>query len=153
VDEELKTYLRQMEERNVALIAGVGERIAGVGERIAGVEERIAGVEERIASVEKRNTALIAGVEERTAALIAAEVGSLHTDIQNVEKRLSTRFDSIDSRMKLQAGLIQAGARAMARFSEFAENSEERWVELAARVETVEREIADGKHRNGNGKN
>jgi dihydroxyacetone kinase DhaKLM complex PTS-EIIA-like component DhaM len=110
VDEELKTYLRQMEERNVALIAGVGERIAGVGERIAGVEERIAGV------------------EERTAALIAAEVGSLHTDIQNVEKRLSTRFDSIDSRMKLQAGLIQAGARAMARFSEFAENSEERWV-------------------------
>ena len=119
MDEEMKTYLRQMEERNVALIAGVGERIAGVGERIAGVEERIA-------SVEKRNTALIAGVEERTAALIAAEVGSLHTDIQNVEKRLSTRFDSIDSRMKLQAGLIQAGARAMARFSEFAENSEER---------------------------
>jgi hypothetical protein len=37
---------------------------------------------------------------------------------------MDTRLESIDSRLKLQAGLIQSGARAMARFSEFAENSE-----------------------------
>src|SRR5580698_10356834 len=42
---------------------------------------------------------------------------------------VGTRLESIDSRLKLQAGLIQSGARAMARFSACAENSEERWVE------------------------
>ena len=56
------------------------------------------------------------------------------------------RLESIDSRLKLQAGLIQSGARAMARFSAFAENSEDRWVELAARVAALERKLdAPGK--------
>jgi hypothetical protein len=55
------------------------------------------------------------------------------------------RLESIDSRLKLQAGLIQSGARAMARFSAF-EDSEERWVELAARVAALERKLdAPGK--------
>jgi hypothetical protein len=54
---------------------------------------------------------------------------------------VGTRLESIDSRLKLQAGLIQSGARAMARCSEFSENSEERWVELAARVAALERKL------------
>jgi hypothetical protein len=67
---------------------------------------------------------------------------------QRVQHEVGARFDetnarleSIDSRLKLQAGLIQSGARAMARFSGFAENSEERWVALAARVEALERKL------------
>jgi hypothetical protein len=51
---------------------------------------------------------------------------------QHILHEVGTRFDetnarleSIDSRLKLQAGLIQSGARAMSRFSAFAENSEE----------------------------
>ena len=48
---------------------------------------------------------------------------------------------AIDVRLKLQAGLIQSGARAMARFSEFGENSEERWVALVTRVEALERKL------------
>jgi hypothetical protein len=67
---------------------------------------------------------------------------------QHVLHEVGTRFDetnarleSIDSRLKLQAGLIQSGARAMARFSAFAENAEERWVDLAARVEALERKL------------
>ena len=52
---------------------------------------------------------------------IAGEVCALHTQLQQSEARLGARLDSIDSRLKLQAGLIQSGARAMARFSEFAE--------------------------------
>jgi hypothetical protein len=51
----------------------------------------------------------------------------------------NARLDSIDARLKLQAGLIQSGARSMARFSEFAENSEERWVALVARVVALEK--------------
>jgi hypothetical protein len=38
---------------------------------------------------------------------------------------VGTRLETIDSRLKLQAGSIQSGTRAMARFAEFAENSEE----------------------------
>jgi hypothetical protein len=56
------------------------------------------------------------------------------------------RLDSIDARLKLHAGLIQSGARAMARFSIFAENSEERWLALAAQVEALERKL-DGPGR------
>jgi hypothetical protein len=54
---------------------------------------------------------------------------------------VNTRLVSIDTRLKLQAGLIQSGARAMARFSEFAESSEERWVALVGRVEALEQKL------------
>jgi hypothetical protein len=121
VDDDLKTYLREMEDR-------IGGRTASL-----------------IASELRKS-------EERTASLIASEVGVLHTDIQELEKRLGARFDSIDSRLKLQAGLIQSGARAMARFLEFAENSEQRWVSLVARVEALERKVASGDRGNGAGK-
>jgi hypothetical protein len=106
------------------------------------------------------------GMEERTAALIAGEVGALRTQLQQSEGRLGARLDSIDSRLKLQAGLIQSGARVMALVSrsnngqalsgdkviraaspvvgEFAENSEERWVALVGRVEALERKIEGG---------
>jgi hypothetical protein len=84
------------------------------------------------------------GMEDRTAALIAGELGNLHTDLQQAEARLGARLDSIDSRLKLQAGLIQSGARAMARFSEYGETSEERWVALVTRVEALERKLENG---------
>jgi hypothetical protein len=54
---------------------------------------------------------------------------------------VDTKLTSIDARLKLQAGLIQAGARAMARFEGFSEHSEERWVALVARVEALERKL------------
>jgi hypothetical protein len=66
-------------------------------------------------------------MEDRMASLIAGEVGDLHTDIKRLEKRLGEQLDSIDGQLKLQAGLIQSGTRAMARFSAFSETSEERW--------------------------
>jgi hypothetical protein len=57
---------------------------------------------------------------------------------------VDTKLTSIDARLKLQAGLIQAGSRAMARFEAFSENSEERWVSLMARVEALERKLENG---------
>jgi hypothetical protein len=81
------------------------------------------------------------GMEDRTATLIAGEIGSLHGDIRLSEERLGKRLESIDTRLRLQAGLIQSGARAMARFSEFAENSEERWTALVSRVEALEKRL------------
>jgi hypothetical protein len=76
---------------------------------------------------------------ERLAQLIATEVGDIHNDMQEGFDRLGKRLESIDARLKLQAGLIQAGARSMAHFSAFAEESESRWVALITRVEALEK--------------
>jgi len=54
---------------------------------------------------------------------ILNEVGSRFEEVKARFNSMDARFDSVDARLKLQAGLIQSGARAMARFSEFAENS------------------------------
>lgn len=111
MDEDLKAYLQGMEERTAAQMQGMEERTA----------------------------AQMQALEDRTAALIGAEVGGLHTANKKLEDRLVARFNSIDARLKLQAGLIQAGARAMARFSQFSEESEERWVDLLDRIEKLEK--------------
>ena len=67
---------------------------------------------------------------------------------QHILHEMSVRFDevntklsSMDERLKLQAGLIQGGARAMSRFSAFAENAEERWVDLTKRIGALERKL------------
>ena len=122
MDEELKGYLQGMEGRITATL---------------------------IAAMDNRIAAEIRASEERTAALIAAEIGSVHTDMEHRFAHIDARFDSVDARLKLQAGLIQAGARAMARFSKFSESSEERWNELDRQVEAVERKLANGTHGDG----
>jgi hypothetical protein len=78
---------------------------------------------------------------DRTVQAFAGEIGSLHTQIQQTEARVVARIDSLDSRLQLHAGLLQSGARALARFSEYAENSEQRWVALVSRVEALEKKL------------
>jgi len=73
-------------------------------------------------------------MEDRAAALIASEFGSLHTGIQNLEKRLDARFDSIDSRLDGQAALLQSA------------------LERVAIVNALERKAVGGEHGNGAGK-
>ena len=47
---------------------------------------------------------------ERLAALIAAEIGSVHTHIRQTEARLSAKIDDINTRLDMHAGLLQTGA-------------------------------------------
>ena len=143
MDSELRDYLQTMEDRTAVRIAS---EIRASEERTAA---RIATqVAAEIQASEQRTAARIAteirASEERTAALIAAEVGSLHTDIEHRFAHVEARFDSVDARLKLHAGLIQSGARAMARFSSFSERSEERWGELDRQVEAIERKLQNG---------
>jgi len=118
MDEELKTWLEGMETR-------LDQRF----------EARLQDTEARI---EKRFDArLDVRLDEaftRFSQHILNEVGSRFEEVK-------ARFDSVDARLKLQAGLIQSGARAMARFSEFAENSEDRWVSLVGRVAALEKRL------------
>lgn len=80
-------------------------------------------------------------MEGRIVAVIAGEVASIHTDMGHRFDAVNTQLASIDTRLKLQAGLIQSGTRAMARFSEFSENSEQRWTDLALRVLAIEQKL------------
>ncbi len=66
----------------------------------------------------------------------------LLAEIGRRQEENNARFDSIDARLKLQAGLLQSGSRAMARFTEFAETSESRWVDLDRRVRAIEQRIS-----------
>ena len=50
-------------------------------------------------------------MEDRTAALIAGEIGSVHTHIQQTEARLSAKIGDINTRLDMRAGLLQTGAR------------------------------------------
>jgi hypothetical protein len=122
---------------------------AHVASQVQASEDRTAAqIANQLQASEDRTAALIANQlrasEDRTATLIASEVGSLHNDMGLRFARVDLRLESIDTRLKLQAGLIQSGARAMARFSAFAENSEERWVELVGRVEALEPKSGGG---------
>jgi hypothetical protein len=95
-----------------------------------------------LAAMEARIDGGMNRMEERIAALIAGEIGTLHSDMGERFARVDTRLESIDTRLKLQAGLIQAGARAMARFSEFADNSEARWLGYSETLAELGRRVA-----------
>ena len=96
------------------------------------------GMETRL---EQRFDARLDEAFTRFSQHILHEVGSRFDEVNARFDSVDARFDSVDARLKLQAGLIQSGARAMARFSEFSENSEERWVSLAGRVEALEKRL------------
>jgi hypothetical protein len=54
---------------------------------------------------------------------------------------VNKKLESIDARFKIQAGLSQSGGHAMVRFSEFAENSGQRWVAPVERVAAIENKL------------
>jgi hypothetical protein len=122
MDEELKTWLGAMETR-------LDQRLEA---RLKDTEARL---EQRFdARLDARLEARLDEAFTRFSQHILNEVGSRFEEVK-------TRLDSVDARLKLQAGLIQSGARAMVRFSEFAENSEDRWVSLVGRVAALEKRL------------
>jgi len=92
--------------------------------------------------------AAVSGLRQEISSS-AASLNTLMTDLHQSTQReihelrtdFTERFDAIDARLKLQAGLIQSGARALARFSEYSENSESRWLDLSRSVRTIEQKL------------
>jgi hypothetical protein len=118
MDEELKTWLAAMEAR---------------------LDQRF---DARLKDTEAR-------LEQRFDARLDARLDEAFTRFsQHILNEMGSRFDevkaqlnSMDARLKLHAGLIQSGARAMARFSKFGEDSEEPWVSLVGRVAAPEKRL------------
>jgi ABC-type transporter Mla subunit MlaD len=88
------------------------------------------------------------GVEERIAALIAGELGSLHTQIQQTEERITARLgakiEELHTRLDNHAGMLQSGSRQITRFFRFAERSSKHWQALAKRVDAIEKRLEEG---------
>ncbi len=62
------------------------------------------------------------GVEDRTAALIAAEVGTLHTQLVKTEERIVARLDAIDAGQPRDASLTTTLMELVTRQSAGASN-------------------------------
>ena len=68
-------------------------------------------------------------LKEQLIAVIVDTAGSLHTQIQESEKRLRSEmqqgFDRIDARLGRHGGLIQGGSKAITRLMEWSERVDE----------------------------
>jgi hypothetical protein len=89
---------------------------------------------------EAMNTKFV-GMEKKFVNLensVAGEIGALHLQIVESEARMLKRWEQIDARLALQAGLIRDASVSMSRFIGWTESSESRWIQLVARVEAIE---------------
>jgi hypothetical protein len=92
-------------------------------------------------------TDALKAMQEDTAALIAGEVGSLHSQIRQSEARLGAKLDEINARLDIHGRSLLTGARQIAGLIRFTEKSGEYWRALAKRVDALEQknETGDGK--------
>jgi DNA repair ATPase RecN len=117
--------------------------------KFSGLEQRI---DDKLVALEQRIDDKLVALEQR----IDDKLGALEkrfedklTDLaQHILHEMDTRFalqdkrlESIDSRLKLHAGLVQSGSRAITRLTNYSENSEARWVDLTVRFDSLERRV------------
>ena len=100
--QEVLTIVRELSTR----IEGLSEKLDATNEQVERLSEKLDATKEQL--VNHTNG-------------IAAE---LHLQIQSVETRLTTKISAVEKRLELQGGLIQSGARAMARFIKWTERTD-----------------------------
>jgi hypothetical protein len=98
------------------------------------LDGKFSGLEQRF---DDKLTALAKRFDDKLTALAQRLLHEMDTRFSLVDKKL----ESMDSRLKLQAGLIQTGSRAIARLTNYSENSEARWVDPAVRFDSLERRV------------
>jgi hypothetical protein len=126
----LDTSLSAMEHR---LVARIDQKVAALGAR---VDQGFARVDERF---------------ERAAQATAAEIGALHSYIQQAEARFNARSDEHSVRMDRHAALLQSGARQMLRTFQNQEELSRLWREIEERGSDLEKRLfAVERRRDGN---
>jgi len=124
MDAELREYLdgkfRHVDEKFIDLEMRIDEKLYALEKRI----------DEKLYALEKR-------MDDKLTALAQHILHEMDTKFALEEKKRQ----SIDSRLKLQAGLIQSGSRAIARLTDYSETSEARWVDLTVRFDSLERRV------------
>lgn len=124
MDAELREYLdskfRQVDDKFTALEQRIDDKLVALEQRF-----------------DDKLTALAKRFDDKLTALAQHLLHEMDTRFSLVDRKL----ESIDSRLKLQAGLIQSGARAIARLTDYSETSEARWVDLTVRFDSLERRM------------
>jgi hypothetical protein len=75
---------------------------------------------------------------ENSLRAMAAEIGALHTDIRQVETRLTARMDEYHNRLDRHGALLQTGARQIVRIFEGEEELSRLWRDLEKRTASLE---------------
>lgn len=89
---------------------------------------------------------LLAHIEMTREQLIAAIVdqgGSLHTQMQQMEERLSARMDLMETRLNRHGGSLIGGARWMSRMTDWSERIEKLIAGHDVRIQTIEKRELD----------
>ncbi len=150
MDAELREYLdgkfSGLEQRIDGKLDALEQRIDG---KLDALEQRI---DEKFVALEQRIDGKLDALEQRIDGKLDALAKRFDDKLtglaQHILHEMETKFahenkksESIDSRLKLQAGLIQTGSRAIARLTNYSENSEARWVDLTVRFDSLERRV------------
>src|SRR6516162_5770336 len=102
------------------------------------MEDRLkAHVDERADSIEMYVDERL----ERATKATAAEIGALHTDIRQVEARLSARIDAQGVRIDRHAALLQSGARQLMPTVQNQEELSRLWEQLDERGSNLEKRL------------
>jgi archaellum component FlaC len=117
MDQELRTYLEGMEARIDVRFTSIDARFTSIDARFTSIDARFTSIDARFTSIDDKFAAVDAsfngvganmqGLEDRMAALIAAEVGNLHTEMQN-------GFARVDERLDRQGFILEGGTKALA---------------------------------------
>jgi hypothetical protein len=83
---------------------------------------------------------------ENSVRATAAEIGALHTSMQQLEARFTAKMDDFQNRIDRHAGMLQTGARQLTRAFRDDERLSRQWRALAKRVDALE-----PRRKNGNG--
>ena len=69
-------------------------------------------------------------------------MNNLLFEMKQFREHADMRFRGIEARLDRQAGLIQSGARAMLRFDRWSDTADERIMEMAEQIQSLEGRLA-----------
>jgi chromosome segregation ATPase len=104
----------------LTVVREIAGELRELSKRVDGLSEKLDATNEQVERLSDKLDATKEQLVNHTNG-IAAE---LHLQIQSAETRLTTKISAVEKRLELQGGLIQSGARAMARFIKWTEGTD-----------------------------
>jgi hypothetical protein len=101
---------------------------------------------ELLARMDEQKAELLGRIDTQKSELIDHMHGvgaGLHTQIEDLDRRVGERFDHIEKRLDLQGGLVQSGARALARFTEWSEGTDLDLSRYDRRITEIEKRLTN----------
>jgi hypothetical protein len=95
-------------------------------------------IDRKLDALDRKLETKLDALDQKLETKLDSVLSHVLNEIGRRSEEQMARWESMDARLTLQAGLIQSGSRAITRLSRFAENTEARWVDLDKRVRAIE---------------